>query len=382
MTSTHRHSTTGKAVAAGDIDAAIKTLTDKIAALDTKVSGAITVNISQDKELGLIEQRLAALETIPPPVVQPPVIFPWASLNAAIADTPVNGILDATGHTFNERVKITKPITLIGAVVDGKNLGIPQQQGALAFGVDGIILKNVRMTGSSGAGFDSTGFKNATLINCEMDNNIQAGYHITRSSDILFDGCHIHHNNVALTVDPLWEAGGGKTTNSQRINFKNCEVNHNGGPGIWYDINGDGSIVEANNVHHNTHAGIMFEISDTCAIKNNAVWENAWGDNRGWGWQSGILVSSACNATVTGNIVAWNKVGIALVSQNRGDFTKPHAGNSAINNFYATSLGYTTVANYVDWADPVPRPPVSPNTAATAAQLTAAGIPTAPSAGH
>jgi parallel beta-helix repeat protein len=127
----------------------------------------------------------------------------------------------------------------------------------------------------------------------------------------------------------------------------------------------------------------MFEISDGATIKGNAVWENGWKDNRGWGWPAGILVSSAANATVSGNTVAWCAVGIALVSQSRGDFTKARAGNSATGNLVTVSAGRTPVANYVDWADPSPRPRVSPNTIpASAAQLTAAGIPTAPEAGH
>jgi parallel beta-helix repeat protein len=292
-------------------------------------------------------------------------------------------------RTYNERVTVNKPLSLVGVggvpIITGASLTTPSQQGVLTAAANDVNLTDLRATGASaGCGFDITGaYNRVMLLRVELDGNQQAGYHVTGAADILFDSCYIHHNNANLAVDPLWEAGGGKTTNSLRVNFRNCESAYNGGVGIWWDINGDQCVVENCRVHHNTHAGIMFEISEGAAIRNNSLWENGWGDNRGWGWQSNILISSAKDAVATGNTSAWAAVGIALVSQNRGDFTKPHSGNSATGNFLRVSAGRTGVNNYIDWADPAPVPVISPNTnPASAAQLAAAGIPAAPEAGH
>ena len=156
------------------------------------------------------------------------------------------------------------------------------------------------------------------------------------------------------------------------------EVDHNVGPGIWADVSCADWTISANRVHDNTYAGLMIEISQGATISGNAVWENGWGDSRGWGWAADILISSSGGVTVSGNTVAWSPVGISFVSQDRGVST---AGDAGTGNLIAVSAGRTTIGSYVDWSDPA-SPTISPDSTASAAQLAAAGIPTAPLAGH
>lgn len=371
MTSQHRHGT-GKTAAAGDVDARIAALTARLVSVEART-------LVHDDEIAALEAQAHVHDVIPPP---PPPAWTWPTLQAAIDATPAGGTLDATGRTFNERVRIARVMTLVGGTVDGVGLGVPLQQGVLTVAASDVVLRGVRATGSDGAGLDISRVSRVSVIGCTMDGNRQEGYHVTGAADLLFEGCTISGNNAAMSVDPLWEAGGGKATNSQRLTFRDCTVSGNGGPGIWFDINGDDVVVEGCTVHHNTHAGIMFEISRGARISGNALWENGWRDGRGWGWPSSILVSTATDAVVEGNDVAWSPVGIAVVSQRRADYTAAQTGNRVTGNRVAASTGRTPVGYYVDWPNPSPAPVTSPNATATTADLAAAGIPTAPEPGH
>jgi hypothetical protein len=87
--------------------------------------------------------------------------------------------------------------------------------------------------------------------------------------------------------------------------------------------------ISGNAVHHNSHQGILFEISTGASITGNAVWENGWSFTA-WGWGGGIVVSSSAGADVSGNTVAWNADGIVVLSQNRAG--SPAATNNHVHN--------------------------------------------------
>ncbi len=156
---------------------------------------------------------------------------------------------------------------------------------------------------------------------------------------------HIAYNNVALTVDPGWEAGGGKA-HGTNIVFDGCEADHNGGPGIWFDqwypagtpasakVYNPGAVVRNSRVHDNLGAGIMYEVSRGATIADNVVWHNG-SASAGWVWAAGILISSSSDANVYGNLVAWNLDGISVVSQDRADAAGPVGGNSVHDNTVA-----------------------------------------------
>jgi parallel beta-helix repeat protein len=150
------------------------------------------------------------------------------------------------------------------------------------------------------------------------------GYSLT---NMLLQGNKIHNNNTeAFRVD--WEAGGLKITESRDLTFAGNEVYNNIGFGVWCDIDCINVTYSNNRVHHNTNAGLFFEISDGAKIYGNYVWENGWGSAI-WGWGAGILISSSKNVEVYNNILAWNASGITVLSQDRGT----GQWNTVVNNY-------------------------------------------------
>ena len=257
--------------------------------------------------------------------------------------------------TFNESVSIRKPLTInaSGAVIDGQN---SRSTGLAVFAndvtVNGLTVKRVKSSTHGGAVWTTGGasrltFRNGRVLDSaticvslndgsghrilgsELARCGKEGYFLNLVSDALFEGNNIHDNNAAGQFDPGIEAGGGKSMASQRITFKNNQVHHNRGPGIWFDNGVKGATVIGNKVHDNARDGIFFEISDTATISGNVVWNNGFDDPR-WGYGAGITVSSSDRAVVSGNTVAWNARGISVISQARQ--LRPHTGNVIRDN--------------------------------------------------
>ena len=275
-------------------------------------------------------------------------------VNSASAGTTI-----AVGScTYHETVTINKTLTIVGpATITGDNsraYGIVV--GANDVTIDGLTVidtKNaaqdggVRVRNSSrftfenghvlraaGACISIAGGSGHKVLDSEFAYCGQEGFHATGLTDSLYQGNHIHHNNPNHAYDPGWEAGAGKLTNSARVTFDGNEVDHNGGPGLWCDIDCSNITYTNNRVHHNDEAGIFFEISTGATITGNSVWENGW-KKMSWGWGAGILVSSSGGANVYGNTVAWNADGISVISQGRSD-RDPTTNISVHDNSIAT----------------------------------------------
>jgi hypothetical protein len=262
-----------------------------------------------------------------------------ASLQSAVDSTASGGTLNVSGCSFAERVTINKAMTLIGATIDGTGLGVALQEGALTLAADNITVANVDVHGSSGAGIRIQA-SNITIRDSRFHDNVQEGYSCD-ADNLTFLRGRIDHNNTARTVDPTWEAGGGKC-HGDNITFDGVESDHNGGPGIWFDqwypspypadrhFNA-GATVRNCRVHDNQEAGIFYEVSDGgptgTKIYDNVVWSNGT-DQRGWYWDAGILISSSRNVEVYGNTLAWNLDGISVLTQSRGD--QPPGGTTNV----------------------------------------------------
>lgn len=238
--------------------------------------------------------------------------------------------------------------------------------GAISVEADGCSVLSMRTTGNNGAGIAAKNCANMTWTSVESDHNVQEGYELRFVDTATITSCHFHHNNPNL-LGPSGETGGGKTLSSTAITFDTCESDHNGGPGIWFDVwptpsatVNKNSVVKNCNVHHNW-PGIMVEISDTVAVHDNAVWENGWTDphNQGWGWPAGILVSTSRNVTVYNNTLGWNDVGISVVSQDRPDNPGTITGNYVHDNLVAATDvtgsggGLRMEGWYQDWGGPL-----------------------------
>ena len=195
----------------------------------------------------------------------------------------------------------------------------PPQHGALQDlpGGDRLAVRGVRLSDAHGALISFQGVSGASLRSSDLSRAGQLGVHAggDGTSDLTIEGNRIFGNNTE-GFDPAWEAGGLKAAVSTGLRVIDNEVFDNDGVGIWCDIDCRDFTASGNRVHANTRAGIMFEISDGATIENNVVWENGWGFPT-WGWGAGILISSSTDATVHGNLLAWNADGISVISQVR-----------------------------------------------------------------
>ena len=237
--------------------------------------------------------------------------------------------------TINKALTIRGPATIdgenartYGIVVGASDVTIdgltvtrttnPAQDGAIHVrNASRFILRNAHVTYAAGACISIVGGSNHLIASSELAYCEQEGFAVTETTNAIFSGDRIHHNNANRKFDPGWEAGAGKATVSTGLLFENNEVYDNVGPGLWCDVDCKNTTFRGNRVHHNTESGIFVEISDGAVIENNAVWENGWGFPS-WGWGAGIRVSSSSNVEVRNNTVAWNADGITAVSQNRG----------------------------------------------------------------
>lgn len=272
--------------------------------------------------------------------------------------------------TYTEIVEVRKPLTInaAGVTIDGGNTrayGLKILANDVT--VNGLTVTRVnggahvgavwttgisRFTFRDGVARDSAtvcvslnGGSGHRILDSRMTGCGKEGYFANGTTDILFKGNRIDHNNTNLAFDPQSEAGGGKVMASTGVTFDSNEVDHNGGPGIWFD-NGVTNVTVMNNSSHDNHeSGIMFEISSNATISNNAVWNNGFG-HAAWGFGAGILISSSDGARIIGNTVAWNARGISVISQGRN--LSPHNGNEIRDNVIVSQTGSFVVGFYDD----------------------------------
>jgi parallel beta-helix repeat protein len=299
-----------------------------------------------------------------------PVAAACGSFQAIVDAAPSGGTITIPPCTYHESVTVRKPITInaTGVVIDGDNvrtLGIAVLANDVT--INGLTVVRVnsdthvgavwstgvsRLTFRGGVARDSAtvcislnGGTGHRVLDSEFSGCGKEGYFMNGVSDTLFSGNRIHDNNLAHAFNPGDEAGGGKTMASQRVAFDRNEVNHNGGPGIWFDSGVLDASVTNNRVHDNERAGIFFEISDGATISGNAVWNNGFGFVA-WGYGAGITVSSSDRADVHDNTVAWNARGISVISQARGP--QPHSGNLVHDNTIIATGGEFVTGFYDD----------------------------------
>ena len=243
-----------------------------------------------------------------------------------LADDPTGRLVEVT---VRERwLTVDAPDVTIEDLVMS-HAASPPQQGALQAlpGADRLTVTGVRLSDAHGSLISFQGVTGASLRSSDLSRAGQLGVHAggDGTSDLTIEDNRIHDNNTE-GFDPAWEAGGLKAAIATGLRVIGNDVADNDGVGVWCDIDCHDFTASGNRVHGNTRAGIMFEISDGARIENNVVWENGWGFPT-WGWGAGILVSSSSNATVRGNLLAWNADGISVISQARN-----RAGGDAVRN--------------------------------------------------
>ena len=146
--------------------------------------------------LDALEARIAALEAPSAPVPAP--AWPWPTLQAAIDATPTGGTLDATGRTFEERIKIGRPMTLRGGTIHAID-------GHIVYIVDApdVTLEGVAVRGDGvatwGMGIDALRADRLRVLGCTVRDLGYAGIMVLESAGVEVLGCRVENIGVHVT---------------------------------------------------------------------------------------------------------------------------------------------------------------------------------------
>jgi parallel beta-helix repeat protein len=227
---------------------------------------------------------------------------------------------DPTGHHVEvARTKaainsFASAVTVRGLVVE--KFANDAQRGAIIGGSDWVIERNeVRL--NHGAGIQTSAAQQVRVLGNHVHHNGQLGIAGWRTTGALYQSNELAFNNLAgFSSD--WEAGGGKWTESQGLTMRDNHVHHNKAVGLWSDIDTKDVTIEGNRIEANESDGIRYEISYRAVIRGNTITENGFKDPHGWVNGAGIMVSSARDVEVAGNVVDSNFNGISLRQDDRG----------------------------------------------------------------
>ena len=199
------------------------------------------------------------------------------------------------------------------------------QWGALCAGREGGRVEDVRVEWTVGLGIDVRG-RGHTFLRTRSDLNGQLGWG---------GGCHgcLFEETAAVGNnwrghDPFWEAGGGKWVGTTDTVIRRHYAAHNGGPGIWLDMDNRRNTVEGSLVVGNEVAGIMLEYATTeTLVQHNVVASTRW---RAWSG-SGLLSQAASENVFAHNTVVENE-GTGLWLRLDPDRRAPDGRNVVVNN--------------------------------------------------
>jgi Right handed beta helix region len=139
-------------------------------------------------------------------------------------------------------------------------------------------------------------------------------------NDSVVERAEIAYNNYA-GFSARWEAGGTKFHRTRGLVVRDSCVHHNGGPGLWTDIDNIQTLYYGNKVFSNANDGIKHEISYKSIIRNNVVAHNGKQHDT-WLWGSQILIQNSNNVRVYDNLVQVSDEfgnGISVIHQDRGE---------------------------------------------------------------
>jgi parallel beta-helix repeat protein len=203
--------------------------------------------------------------------------------------------------------------------------GSGASDGTYGWTIDGVNCHHNRV------GCVRVGHK-TVVRNSWLHHNGWAGI-IGAGDSILIEHNEISYNDVSgtpgISLGGSNVNGGFKFVNTRWLVVRNNFSHHNRGAGMWTDINNIYTTYDGNRVEDNTEVGIFHEISYDAVIKNNVVRRNGFAKSS-WLWGAGILVAASPNVEVSGNTLAGNYNGIAVVQQNRTESAKygPHVVNN------------------------------------------------------
>jgi Right handed beta helix region len=187
------------------------------------------------------------------------------------------------------------------------------QRGAVRIEGDHWRVEDCVFEEMNGPGATITG-PNHLIRRCTFRDNGQLGFGADGAHRLRLEQCRLLRNNVK-GFSSGWEAGGCKIVLTRGSVIDRCMARENSGPGFWYDIGNEDSLVQ-NCLMARNEVGLMYEISYGLTARNNWIVNN--GDPRGPAWGTGgIMVSSSPGCVLEHNLCVGNRDGIAFREQER-----------------------------------------------------------------
>ena len=365
--------------------------TTALDAADKANASAITQETARAMAAELaLAARVTKLEGVTPPPVTPPPTSPTphdlqADINAAGNGSTIDlgGAWIATPGIISQAKALTirngrvtlPPVTALGPAQSGS---WECSAGAAGSTFDALTMENGRYAVLRlWSGANGISLHNVTIL---------GGYRmgvITWQIDGFqwLGGRSANHN--AAGGGEGYESGGIKMGASTHPLLQGVTFDHIKGQGAWFDVGCANVHTTGLIIHDTTYAGLMDEISAGPNLHEGfAIWECGWGDGRINStalWGGGVLLSSTAGATARNGTMAWCPCGVGAISQ--AGRTSSVKGTTATGNAIAQSKG-APVITYNESGAPSDWGPWTPNSTATAAQLAAAGVPSAPQPGH
>jgi hypothetical protein len=203
--------------------------------------------------------------------------------------------------------------------------GDAPQQPMVHIGGTGHLVEDCRFEHGAARGFDLR-TNGAVMRRCVARLNGQMGFS-GYGNDNLIEDCLIQHNNTKHDSFVCFEQGGCKIVRAKRFVMRRVRAIGNDGPGIWYDIDNDETLIEQCWCEGNTGPGIMYEISWNGVIRNNVCLKNGYQPHKDLTWDSrensvgiedpiygqGILIQMSRDCEVYNNTCVGNRrVGIEI----------------------------------------------------------------------
>jgi parallel beta-helix repeat protein len=202
-------------------------------------------------------------------------------------------------------------------------------------GCERVTVEDCRCRLSDFGGMGVCGSKNCTVRRCDLSFNGNTGLDLNTTENVTVEDCTLTFNNYRH-FNPGWHCGGMKNIPNNRGSIiRRNEVAYTyDGPGIWFDgashgfDNWDYQILD-NVCHHNGGDGIFSEINQGGGIiANNLTYANAG---------HGIYVAGSAKVWVVNNTVADNVAGIVLMPRDGFPLQNDRVlNNLMIRNYIAT----------------------------------------------
>jgi parallel beta-helix repeat protein len=247
--------------------------------------------------------------------------FDYAADRIYVGDNPTGHVVEVavTPYAFEGTGQgVGSGVTIRGLVIE--KYATPAQMAAVGHGGTGAnwVIRDNEIRFNHGIGV-RTG-AGAQIIHNNIHHNGQMGAG-GGGNNVLFENNEVAYNNAAH-YDYGWEGGGTKFVQSQGFVARGNFAHHNRGPGLWWDGDNDGALIEQNRVEDNVADGIFWEISYSATIRNNSLSRNGFGRVPGSEGAGILLNSSGAPAgkilDVYGNTLVGNKEGIIGLQADRG----------------------------------------------------------------